>query len=390
MSDATRRGSSLTIEDFDFTSGPLGSEGARIAQLGADHFELTLSHAPGNPHWPNLASFAIHNARGRSLRLDVSFDGGPKMPFNAYFQSYGCDGDWRPVDWQQGYRQSPQRDTLLFPRFEHDTVLVGRQVPMTYERQMQLTEQWSASEFVQLHCLGRSLGGRDICRIQITNPRSAHSPERRWCHYVAAQHPGEHNAQWRMAGMIDWLLSPEAEARDCLDRTVCHFVLAMSPDGPSRGWYRTNAQGVDMNRSYLIGGADVAAQAHEAYLCQQDLQSLMASPTPVTTVWAMHTWQGAVEPLLRRGPEFGGALGDWEQWRQIMHDCDVQGLIKPLALSEGDSKPGTTTWTAGPHAQFGVTAILCEGGSHASLRENLDSGRSLMQSLARFYRGVKR
>lgn len=34
----------------------------------------------------------------------------------------------------------------------------------------------------------------------------------------------------------------------------------MNPDGPANGWPRTNAEGVDMNRTYRVSGADVTDQ----------------------------------------------------------------------------------------------------------------------------------
>jgi len=67
-------------------------------------------------------------------------------------------------------------------------------------------------------------------------------------HHVVNQHCYEYNAMWRIAGMIDWLLSDEeAKARQ---RNVWHFVAQMNVDGPHNGWGRVNRQGIDMNRAY--------------------------------------------------------------------------------------------------------------------------------------------
>ncbi len=113
--------------------------------------------------------------------------------------------------------------------------------------------------------LGKSLEGRNLYRLTITDP-SPNPPARRWVHHFANQHPLECCSQWRMAGMIDWLLSDEAAAHR--QRTICHFTLMMSPDAASHGWYRTNREGFDMNRTYRAEGADQTKQAHEAYVFQ--------------------------------------------------------------------------------------------------------------------------
>ena len=186
--------------------------------------------------------------------------------------------------------------------------------------------------------------------------------------------------------MIEWLLSEEGA--DCRRRTISHFVLMNSPDGPSNGWYRVNAQGVDMNRSYSPGGADPENQAHEAYIVQKDLERIMASDAPVTTLWSMHTWGGPVEPILVCGPEFGDLLGPWQDLREVIEQRDPDGLIKPLAIRE---RAGNGShWNNGPHLQFGISTVLCEGaGGWTCKQMSLDAGAILMQGLAEFYRGTR-
>lgn len=381
-------GGKLSIGDFTF-DGPLGSAGAEIEELGRNHFKVTLAQAPEHSNWPNKLNFQItQNAKGNSLLLEVAFDGGRSMSFNEYFQSWSYDGvNWQPIQWERGYRESPQRDVLVFPTFTRDRVYVGTQVPMSYEDMEALMEDWQQSSHVTVDTVGQSLGGRNLYRIEITDSASPHPRSDRWVHYFANQHAGEHNSQWRMVGMIEWLLSDEAA--DFRKRSVSHFVLMMSPDAPSNGWYRVNAEGVDMNRSYRPDGASRSEQAHEAYLWQKDLEELMASDAPVTTIWAMHTWQGLVEPLIRPGPEMEDEeLGDWTAFKQIIQAKDRQGLIEPLDIRTGDPSYGSVSWAAGPHKQFGITAVLCEGGGNLfTKQENRDTGVVLLKSIAEYYTG---
>jgi len=162
----------------------------------------------------------------------------------------------------------------------------------------------------------------------------------------------------------------------------------MSPDAPSHGWYRVNAQGVDGNRSYFVGGADKDKQEHEAYIVQRDLEQLMASAAPVTDLWSMHTWGGIVEPILLPGPEMGTALPPWTELRDIIERNDPDHLVKPLATRD---KPGDSNhWNNGPHIQFGISTVLCEGAGEIITKEaNTASGEVLMKSLAQYYTGVR-
>ncbi len=378
----------LSVEDFSF-DGPLGSEGATIEQLGENHFRVTLGAAPNQPGWPNKLNVRIlRHARGNPLRLDVRFPQGTNYAFNEYHQSFSYDGQhWFPIAWEQGYLASPLEDTLHFPPFTADEVHIGTQVPMSWEDALALIDRWRESPHVTVHTVGRTLGGRDMLRLEITDADSPHPRERRWVHYFANQHPGEHNSQWRLAGLVDWLLSDEAA--DVRARQIVHVVMMMSPDAPSHGWYRVNAQGVDMNRSYRAEGADPEAQAHEAYLWQRDLENLMRSEAPVTTIWAIHTWPGIVEPRISPGPEFGSALGTWETLRDVLAKTDRLGLVEPLTLA-GPSQYGGTSWTDGPHRQFGITAVLCEGGAVLQTRQlNEASGATIIKALGTFYTGLK-
>lgn len=377
----------LRESDFSF-SGPLGSEGTSIARKGPNHFEMTLGHAPNHNAWANKAQFTLTNAKGKSLRLDVTFPGKAEYYFNEYFYSWSYDAKtWTPILWEQGYQKATSSDTLVFPVFEQDTVYVGHQVPMSYEDLCGLIQEWSKHPCVTVASLGQSTGGRDLWRITITDPKSPNPPSQRWSHYVINLHPGEHNAQWRMAGMIDWLLS-DAGA-DARTRMICHFVPMSSPDAPSKGWYRVNVSGVDMNRSYFASGSDAAKQTHEAYLAQRDVEQFMASETPITTLWGMHTWQALVEPILCPGPEMGTTLGPWTELRDIMERNDATNLIKPLATAVPKKTEGTH-WDIGPHLQFGISTFLCEGaGSTYTRQDNTDAGAIIMKSLAAYYKGVR-
>jgi hypothetical protein len=383
--EAKQEKQGLSVDDFRF-DGPLGSAGARIEKLAEDHFQVTLGHAPEHPDWANNCQFHIaRNAKGKRLLLDVRFDHPkPHYAFDEYFHSWSYDGvDWQPIRWKE--KSNGKSNRLEFPAFEQDQVHFGLQVPLSYEDSVRMQEKWAGNRCVKLHELGKSLGGRRLCRVEITDPESPHPRRARWGHYFANQHPGEHNSQWRMVGMIEWLLS-DAGA-DLRRRSICHFILLMSPDGPSQGWYRVNAQGVDMNRSYVVDGADSKKQAHEAYAFQKDLEALMASESPATDVWSMHTWGGTVDPMLLAGPECGGVLEPKERFRDLLDQSDPKDLVRPLRFAGGE---GLTHWSGGPHKQFGISAVLCEGaGGILTKQDNLDSGAAIIKAIAQYYRGLR-
>ena len=384
---ATAAAGEISVADFKF-DGPLGNDGAKAQKLGPGHFKITLGHAPEHPDWCNMVYFQIvRNAKGNRLRVDVEFPGGDAFRFNHNSITWSYDGrNWQPARWCDPDEPSKHGDSLLFDTFTEDTVHVGAQVPMSYEEVVALMDKWAKHPHATVHMLGKSLGGRNLYRLEITDLKSPHEPKDRWVHWFGNQHPGEHNSQWRMVGMIDWLLSPRGV--DFRRRSICHFVLMTSPDGPSNGWYRVNRQGVDMNRSYFPEGADAAKQAHEACIVQKDLEKLMASDAPPASVWSMHTWGGPVEIILVPGPEMGATLGPWEKLKEIFLVNAPEDLIEPLKARD---KPGNPNcWNNGPCVQFGVTNVLCEGsGTWTSKQRSLDAGAAMMKSLGQYYRGTR-
>lgn len=372
----------LSVDDFCF-QGPLGSRGAAIEKLGPEHFKVNLARVPEKPEWSNMLQFTLlRNAKGKRLRLDGA---GPGL---RAFCSWSYDGkNWNPIRLTTVRDGSQEVRTLMFPEFTEDRVYVGGEVPMSYEDLVEMVARWEKHPHATVHVLGESLGGRKIYRVTVTDPDSPHPPKARWAHHAVNQHTYEYNAKWRIVGMIEWMLSDEGA--DCRRRHIGHFVVMMNVDGPANGYARVNSQGIDMNRSYSADGTDPDKQAHEAYLVQKDLEGIMASESPVSLCWSMHTWAGEkVEPLLRPGADMGTTLGPWTDLRDIIARHDTRNNFKPLVVLTSSLQP--THWTSGTHKQFGVSAICCEGAANLYTKEeNLHTGKVLMQSVAEYYRGTK-
>ena len=301
--------------------------------------------------------------------------------------SWSHDGvHWHPIAWQKNSRGPGKSDTLLFPEFTEDQVYFGHQVPMSYENVVERMEQYGKHPHARVHVLGKSLEGRQLYRLEITDPEGPHPRKTRWVHYFANQHPGEHNSQWRMVGMIDWLLSDAGT--DCRRRSICHFVLMSSPDGPAHGWYPRQPSGRGHEPLLLRRWCRPTEAAHEACVLQTDLQVLMASPCPVTDIWSMHTWAGIVEPLLLAGPEMGTTLGPWTDLRDAIERHDPRTWSKHSRFAKRAApRPGT----AAPTNSLASRPSLCEGaGDLYTKQENLDSGVVLMQGIAEYYKGTKK
>mmetsp|Transcript_21725 Transcript_21725/g.3593 ORF Transcript_21725/g.3593 Transcript_21725/m.3593 type:complete len:91 (+) Transcript_21725:656-928(+) len=66
----------------------------------------------------------------------------------------------------------------------------------------------------------------------------------------ARVHPGESQSSYVLKGFINFLLSPDERARILLDNFVFKIIPMLNPDGVYRGYYRTDTNGVNLNRVY--------------------------------------------------------------------------------------------------------------------------------------------
>lgn len=369
-------GSDLQVEDISF-DGPLGSSGATARKLDRDVFEITLSHLPNRPDWSTRFQLTLlRHARGHAPCFKVRFGGAaPGRKFNNFFSSWSYDlVHWTPVHWQKGWQNTPGttvEDTVYLPPLDQDHATIAHMVPLSFEQHRRMADTWAGHPGVTVGAIGQSIEGRDLLwtTLQSTRPGKA-----RYRHFFSCQH-GEQAAQWRMIGMVEWLLGEEAKSfrRD----HECHFVVMMNPDAPSNGWLTTNAEGIDMQWFHRKEADN--EQAHESRLCQQHLERLMKEGRFMTS-WSMHAWAGPVEPMVLPA---GRMTTAWLSMREALLRHDRSGLCKPLIPAEVKAGHVYTSWGHGPWQTYGVTSFPCEGGgSLTTAAANMASGQCLIKALA--------
>lgn len=400
----------LTAADFTLDY-QYGSRNSRVEQIGKNHFAFHRGKSLEGDERSSAPQFEIHRGiRGRRITVDIhglgapSWGSGERSRHNMHM-AYSLDGRiWTPIRQEvirvddQGREvtdedQGRQASRVVLGPFESDSLYFGWQIPLSHELAEQLYREWASNRrtgrFLSVHELGRSIGGRTLYRLEITDPESDVPRSDRWVHWVSSAHPHEGKARWRVAGLIDWLLSDGPAAADSRRRCIWHVTIMMNPDGVDHGFTRVNLQNIDMNRAYRVAGSH-PSQAHEAYIYQREIERIMASEEPLTTFTDMHVWGGRVEPMIHLGPEFGsgpGKIGEWTELRDILKRHDPDDLYKDLDARNG----GATVWDGGIHRHLGITASLVEGGGLIdSQADNIEAGRIYGRSYSEFYRGTKR
>ena len=143
---------------------------------------------------------------------------------------------------------------------DSDLLWVAYFAPYSMERHHDLVSLIAGLPGVDHRVLGASLDQQPIdCLTLGEGPLSV------WLY--ARQHPGESMAEWWMEGALEKLCDPDDPVARAL-RAACtfHCVPNMNPDGSRRGYLRTNAAGINLNREWH---APTATRSPEV-LCVRD------------------------------------------------------------------------------------------------------------------------
>eukprot|EP00042_Codosiga_hollandica_P028956 m.155997 g.155997 ORF g.155997 m.155997 type:complete len:834 (+) comp52927_c2_seq3:1994-4495(+) len=126
--------------------------------------------------------------------------------------------------------------------------------PYTFADLQRLTLRISGGGSVLRRQIGRSVQQRPLELLTITSPGNLRThpgrPPVRSVFITARVHPGETPASFICEGIIDFLLSDCATARQLRDNLVFKIVPMLNPDGVYHGNYRTGLCGDDLNRCW--------------------------------------------------------------------------------------------------------------------------------------------
>jgi murein tripeptide amidase MpaA len=129
--------------------------------------------------------------------------------------------------------------------------------PYSWNQHLELIGHAQSSGLCRVIDLGTTPDGHDFNVLVIGHEVS--SNKKIWI--TARQHPGETMSEWWVEGFLNRLLdAQDATARSLLDKATFYIVPNMNPDGSIRGNLRTNAHGIDLNRSWQNTSEDLSPE----------------------------------------------------------------------------------------------------------------------------------
>ncbi|KAK2520463.1 hypothetical protein Q9966_013391 [Columba livia] len=212
--------------------------------------------------------FRVQNTRRDHLyRFTIANLAKPKSLYNEgmrpllYSQrdAESCGIGWRRVGTDIRYYRRGAEEPAAFclswtARFPHDgdTCFFAHSYPYTYSdlrRYLRaLCRDPARSRLCTVRALCRSLAGNTVYLLTIGSPAAAAG--KRVVVLSARAHPGESGGSWAMRGLLDFLLSADADAQ--LLRRLFDFMVVpmLNPDGVVVGNSRCSLAGRDPNRAY--------------------------------------------------------------------------------------------------------------------------------------------
>ncbi len=118
-------------------------------------------------------------------------------------------------------------------------------VPYPPSRLLALLQRSAATPNARCYPIGATVEGRPLEVLEVGNPAASHHVFLR-----ARAHPWETGGSWLIEGLVEFLLSPGAVARDILADMRFSLMPMANTDGVHRGMTRFTVTGIDLNRGW--------------------------------------------------------------------------------------------------------------------------------------------
>ncbi len=189
--------------------------------------------------------FRLHGEAGGAANLRIANAG--EATYADAFEGYRVCASYDRERWFRVPTTYDGSSLHIAHTLEEATIYYAYFAPYSWARHEALLARAAQSDRARVERIGSSLLGQPMSLITLGED-DGQKPHI-WIN--SRQHPGETMAQWFSEGVLERLLDEEDElSAMLLDRAVFHLVPNMNPDGSMLGNQRTNAAGVDLNRTW--------------------------------------------------------------------------------------------------------------------------------------------
>ena len=238
----------------DFEGGSIG----KVERVSATHLRCAVAGEADHDGRNRQASwyyFRLDHVRGREITLDLvnlvgeyNYQPGTHAVTRSTRPVYSYDDrEWRFVEEVTWDEREPMLRLRLKP--DRDRVWIAHVAPYTNRHFQALMESFSGNAWLKQESAGRTVGGREMPLLTITNAAVPDSGKKVvWL--MARQHAWESGTSWIAEGALRFLLSSDTAAARLRNGFIVKMFPLADPDGVARGGVRFNANGYDLNRNW--------------------------------------------------------------------------------------------------------------------------------------------
>lgn len=222
-------------------------------------------------HWKHKSSsddqyywfyFKLKNVAGKNVTIQLDslagiYRGGPHLIYTAATQPvYSYDQKtWQRISDVQ--YDATQHSFTFRNNFIEDSVWVAYAHPFPYARAAALIDSLAGKQFVTIETLGTTHQERTINLLTVTD-NGVPDTEKKTVFITTLQHAGEACGGYVVEGLINFLLSDDANAVEVRKKTIYKIIPIMNPDGVNNGITRFNGNFEDLNQEWDDDFTDTA------------------------------------------------------------------------------------------------------------------------------------
>jgi len=355
----------MANDELKFDSAFEGGNGRFFSLAGENSytFELLPEGEAGVRQW---FYFAIEGAQGRTLTLQLLETQATSVPshFDRCRPVVSNDGGktWSRID-KPGLHDRERNVFSFEVKVDSPRFLVAYHYPYTYTEACRKIATWSTHRNVTTLSIGRSVDGRDIELLRVTDG-SATGVGKHGAWICARQHSAESPASFMLEGFMDFVLSADNRAEVLRLHSVLSVVPMINPDGVFRGHYRLNSKGVNLNRVWHSPSAETSP---EIQAVTQAIATSTRYGNPFDVFIDFHADSSAHEHYAFHS---GHGLEPENYKRRGKYYGDLTRFLANVARHSPDFLPGKgAVWYEADgisyhhiRGQYGVLAMIPEGG----------------------------
>ncbi|MDY7579248.1 M14-type cytosolic carboxypeptidase [Herbaspirillum sp. RTI4] len=251
-------------------------------------------------------------ATGRPLTLQIEGFGAyyPALAVYSYDQKNWHHFSDDEAVWQPCEEYSPGQCRLLIRKtFASEHVWIARFYPYTTSDLNTFLESQAASPYMQVETLG--LSPRHAAPIRLLTISAPGTEAKKIVWVNARTHPGETGPSFLLEGLIRQLLAEDATGRALRARYEFKIVPMHNVDGVIDGNYRTNADSVNLEESWISDplassiALDADAPPENRLLVDRVLAPLLMSGADIVLALNLHASNAPVDQQAFLFPHFG-------------------------------------------------------------------------------------